>query len=73
MKDDLYYLNEAIKEAEKACSKDEVPVGCVIVYEEKIIARSHNLRETKKNALAHAEIIAIDKACRNFWMVLQCM
>lgn len=64
MKDDFYYFNEAIKEAKKACSKDEVPVGCVIVYEEKIIARSHNLRETKKNALAHAEIIAIDKACR---------
>lgn len=61
---DEYYLGEAIKEAKKAYKKDEVPVGCVIVYNDKIIARSHNLREKKKNALAHAEVIAINKACK---------
>lgn len=61
---DEYFLGEALKEAKKAFELDEVPVGCVIVYNDKIIARSHNLREKKKNALAHAEIIAINKACK---------
>lgn len=63
--DDKYkFMNQAIKEALKAESKDEVPIGCVIVKNGKIIARGHNLRETKKNSLAHAEIIAIEKACK---------
>ena len=57
------YLKEALKEAQKAYKKLEVPVGAVIVKEDKIIARAHNLRETKNNALAHAEIIYINKAC----------
>ena len=48
----------------KAYKEDEVPVGCVIVKDDKIIARGHNLRETKMNSLKHAEIIAIDKACK---------
>lgn len=61
---DEYYLNEALKEAKKAYKLDEVPIGCVIVYNEKIVARSHNLRENKKSALAHAELIAINKACK---------
>ncbi len=61
--DDLYYLKECYKEALKAYDKDEVPVGCVIVQNDKIIARAHNLRETKKMVLAHAEIEAIRKAC----------
>ena len=61
---DEYYLKEALKEAKKAYIKDEVPVGCVIVYEKKIVSRSHNLRETKKNVLCHAEILAINKACK---------
>ena len=64
-------MKEAIKEAQKAAALDEVPVGCVIVVEDKIVARSHNLRQTKKNALGHAEIIAINKACKklNRWIL----
>lgn len=54
----------AIKEAKKAYAKDEVPVGCVIVVDGKIIARGHNLRETKKLVTSHAEIIAITKASK---------
>lgn len=57
-------MEEALKEALKARAKDEVPVGAVIVLNGKIIARGHNKRETKKNSLCHAEIIAIDKACK---------
>ena len=64
-------MKEAIKEAQKAAALNEVPVGCVIVVEDKIVARSHNLRQTKKNALGHAEIIAINKACKklNRWIL----
>ncbi len=58
------YIKEALKEAEKAYKKDEVPVGAIIVKEGKIIAKAHNLRETKQNSLAHAEIICINKACK---------
>lgn len=59
-----YFMKEALKEANKALKKNEVPIGAVIVKSGKIIARGHNLRETKKNSLKHAEIIAIDKACK---------
>lgn len=58
------FMHEALKEAAKALKKDEVPIGAVIVKDNKIIARGHNLRETKQNSLCHAEIIAISKACR---------
>lgn len=58
------FMMEALKEAKKAMIKEEVPVGAVIVLNDKIIARAHNLRETKKNSLCHAEIIAINKACK---------
>lgn len=58
------YMKEAIKEARKAAKKDEVPIGCVIVYEDQIIGRGYNRRMTDKTALAHAEISAIKKACR---------
>ena len=64
MDKDIYYMKEAIKEAKKAYLKKEVPIGCVIVYNDKIIARGHNLRETKNSSLAHAEVIAIKKACK---------
>ena len=57
-------MKEALKEALKAKSKEEVPVGAVIVLNGKIISRAHNLRETKNNSLCHAEIIAINKACK---------
>lgn len=64
MENDLKFINEAIKEAQIAYEKNEVPVGCVIVVDNEIIARSHNQRESSKNALAHAEILAINEACR---------
>lgn len=59
---DEYFLSESLKEAQKAFAKGEVPVGVVIVENEKIIARAHNLKEQKKDALAHAEMLAIKKA-----------
>ena len=61
--DDLYFMSEAIAEARLARDKDEVPVGAVIVQDGAIIARAHNLRETEKNALMHAETMAVDAAC----------
>jgi tRNA(adenine34) deaminase len=62
--DHAYYMKEALKEAAKAGKKDEVPVGAVIVKDNKIIARGHNLIRTKKDPSAHAEIVAIRKACK---------
>ncbi len=58
------FMKAALKEAEKAEQKEEVPIGCVIVKDGKIFARAHNLRQTKRLATAHAEILAIEKACR---------
>lgn len=58
------YMKEAIKEAIKAGKKGEIPVGAVIVYNGKIIARGRNKREKTQNALLHAEIVAINKACK---------
>lgn len=68
------YMMEAIKEAKKALIKDEVPIGCVIVHDDKIIARGYNLRETKQQSIAHAEIIAIQKACKKIgsWRLENC-
>ena len=64
MTEDERYMKEAIKQAKKAYALDEVPIGCVIVQDNKIIARGYNRRNTDKNALAHAEISAIKKANR---------
>lgn len=61
---DELFMKEAIKEAEKAQDLNEVPIGAVLVHEGKIISRAHNLRESEQNAIAHAELLAIDKACR---------
>jgi tRNA(adenine34) deaminase len=74
MTDPLHFMKAALKEAEKAAQIGEVPIGCVITKDGKIIARGHNTRETKKNALHHAEIIAIDKACKKLggWRLWQC-
>lgn len=68
------WMKEALKEAEKAYGKLEIPVGAVIVKEGKIIARAHNLKETKQTATAHAEILAIGKANKklNNWRLLDC-
>jgi tRNA(adenine34) deaminase len=61
---DEEYMKEAIIEARKAESKNEVPIGAVIVLDNKIIARAHNLRECEQNAVAHAELLAIEQACK---------
>ncbi len=64
MLNDEKYMLEAYLEAKKAYNKNEVPVGAVLVVNDKIIAKSHNLRNSKKNVLYHAEILAISKACK---------
>ena len=64
MTQDEKYMKAAIRQAKKAYALDEVPIGCVIVQNDKIIARGYNRRNTDKNALAHAEIAAIRKASR---------
>ena len=64
MTTDEKFMKKALLEAEKAVQEDEVPVGAILVKDNKIIARSHNLRETKNDVTKHAEIIAISKACK---------
>ena len=59
---DTYFMNEALKEASKAFSKDEVPVGCIIVCNNQIISRAHNFTEKLKDVTAHAEMQAITSA-----------
>lgn len=59
---DEYFMQLALKEAKKAFDLGEVPVGCVIVLDGKVIAKAHNLRESKNSILAHAEVLAINKA-----------
>jgi tRNA(adenine34) deaminase len=59
---DNYFMKEALKEAQKAFEKDEVPVGCVIVCDNQIIARGHNLSQRLNDATAHAEMQAITSA-----------
>ncbi len=68
------FMKEALKEARKAYEKLEVPVGAVIVKNGKIIARAHNLKETKKDTTKHAEILAIEKASKKLdaWRLLDC-
>ncbi len=61
---DEKYMKEAIRQARKAWKLTEVPIGCVIVKEDKIIARGYNRRNTDKNTLAHAELLAIRKASK---------
>ena len=62
---DVLFLEEAYKEALKAYEKDEVPIGAVIVRNNQIIGRGHNLRINRGNAIYHAEIVAIEEACKN--------
>jgi len=59
---DYYFMNEAIKEAKKAYKKNEIPVGVILVENNKIISRAHNLRDSTNIVTKHAEIIAIEKA-----------
>lgn len=72
--EDEKYMKEAIRQAKKALALNEVPIGCVIVCEEKIIGRGYNRRMTDHTTLAHAEIIAIRKACRKIgdWRLENC-
>ena len=67
-------MNYALKEAQKAYKKMDVPVGCVIVYNGKVIARGYNKREKDQNVIKHAEIEAIDKACKALksWRLNDC-
>lgn len=60
---DQHYMKMAIEEANKAAAKGEVPIGAVIVHNGEVIARAHNLRETSRNAVTHAELMAIQEAC----------
>ena len=73
-KRDLKYMKEAVKQPKKAYALGEVPIGCVIVYEDKIIGRGYNRRTIDKNTLAHAELQAIRKASRkmNDWRLEDC-
>ena len=61
---DEYFMKKAIELAKEACKNDEVPIGAVVVRDNKIIARAYNKREKTHNAIAHAEILAIEKACK---------
>lgn len=74
MNDDLFFMKEALKEAQKAFDLGEVPVGAIAVWDGEIVGRGHNLREKNKNALAHAEIIAINEACNKLggWRLHKC-
>jgi len=74
MEKEIKYMKEALKEAKKAELIDEVPIGCVIVKDDKIIARGHNQRETNQSPIGHAEIIAINKASKKLksWRLEGC-
>ncbi len=71
---DEIFMKEALRLALEAESLGEVPIGCVIVYNNEIIARAKNTRETEKNALCHAEVSAIDEACKKLgsWRLSGC-
>ncbi len=72
--EDLQFMDEALALAKEAAAEGEVPVGCVIVRDGKIVGRGRNCRETNKTALGHAEIMAIEDACRNLggWRLWDC-
>ncbi len=72
--EDLFYMDEALKRAEIAYENNEIPIGCVIVHEGRIIGRGENRRKLLGNVLMHAEIIAIDEACKYMrdWRLEDC-
>ncbi len=74
MKTDEQYMKEALKQAHKAAVIEEVPIGCVIVYRDQIIARGYNKRNKNKTTLGHAEILAIQKASKKLgdWRLEDC-
>lgn len=67
-------MKEAIRQAKKAATIGDVPIGCVIVYDDKIIARAYNQRNKRKTTLAHAELLAIQKASKKLgdWRLEEC-
>ncbi|MBP5445992.1 MAG: nucleoside deaminase [Acholeplasmatales bacterium] len=71
---DIKYMKLALAEAKKAYLKNEAPIGCVIVKNDEVIAKAHNLRELKNKVTAHAEILAIEKANKklNSWRLDEC-
>ena len=71
LKSNEYYMLKALEQAKKAAAENEVPVGCVIVYQDKIISKAYNKRNQTNSALDHAELIAIKKACKklNTWIL----
>lgn len=74
MDEKIKFMKEALKEAQKSYKKEEIPVGAIIVKDGKIIARGHNIKETKTDPTKHAEIIAIQKACKKLqtWRLTGC-
>ena len=74
MENYIKYMQEALKEANLAAQEDEVPIGCVIVKNNEIIARAHNQRDKTNNPLGHAEVLAIKKASEvvNDWQLVGC-
>ncbi len=71
---DEYFMKIALEEANKAYMEDEVPIGCVVVYKGEVIGRGYNKRSQRKSTIAHAEIIAIDNACKHLgdWRLEDC-
>ena len=71
---DLDFMRQALALAEQAAALGEVPVGCVVVREGQVVGRGFNRRESARSALAHAELLAIDEACRTLggWRLWQC-
>ena len=74
MDDDVLYMKIALKEAEKSLKYDDVPIGAVIIKNNQIISKAHNLKEKKQIATKHAEILAIEKACKKIktWHLEEC-
>ncbi len=72
--EDVFYMEKAIEQGLKALAYEEIPIGCVIVYEDNIIGVGYNRRNSEKNTLFHAEIIAINEACNNLkdWRLEDC-
>ena len=69
------FMKLALKEEKKAYNKNEIPVGAIIVFGDKVISKGHNLKENKKNVLKHAELIAIEKASKKIgdWRLNECI
>jgi len=73
-RDDVYFMTEALQEAKKAFEKNEIPVGAVVVKDDKIISRGHNLKESQQDPTAHAEMLAIRSAAVKLgrWRLTDC-